>query len=444
MRTIVSGGWRTWVACSSLFAVRRDTDASLPAMIAPVVDAAWTAAHRDELVLADVRWYLDGRPGRAEYDRGPPARRGVRRARRLARRARDAAGGPPPAARPGACSRAGWRELGIGDARHRRGLRRPGRRGRRAAGVDAARDRPRGRAARRRHRAPGRARSRPSRPRRAPAAFTARPWPAEALASADDAADPANAVIDARQRERYLGEGPDPVDPRPGHIPGARSLPAREHLGEDGRLLARDELRRRFAAAGVDGSKPGRLLLRLRRHRLPQPDRARARRARHRAGCTPARGRSGARPDRPAATGEERMTVPPLSATELVAAYRAARAARRSRTPTPRSSGSRRSTATSTRSASSTPTPRWPTRARPRRAGAAASPPARSTACRSASRTCWSRAAGRRCAARARSTRPARGRTTRRSSPRCAARAPCCPARRRRPSWAGRASPTAR
>src|SRR3712207_9424156 len=39
-------------------------------MIAPVVDAAWTAEHRGEIVLADVRWYLDGRPGRAEYERG--------------------------------------------------------------------------------------------------------------------------------------------------------------------------------------------------------------------------------------------------------------------------------------------------------------------------------------------------------------------------------------
>ena len=39
-------------------------------MIAPVVDAAWTADHLDEVVLADVRWYLDGRPGRDEYDAG--------------------------------------------------------------------------------------------------------------------------------------------------------------------------------------------------------------------------------------------------------------------------------------------------------------------------------------------------------------------------------------
>ncbi len=63
-------------------------------------------------------------------------------------------------------------------------------------------------------------------------------------------------MIDARQRERYAGAGPDPVDPRPGHIPGARSLPAREHLGPDGRLLDRAELRERFAAAGVDGERP--------------------------------------------------------------------------------------------------------------------------------------------------------------------------------------------
>ena len=59
-----------------------------------------------------------------------------------------------------------------------------------------------------------------------------------------------NVVIDARERERYLGEH-EPVDPRPGHIPGARSVPAREHLDEEQRLLPAHELRRRFEAAGV-------------------------------------------------------------------------------------------------------------------------------------------------------------------------------------------------
>jgi thiosulfate/3-mercaptopyruvate sulfurtransferase len=88
-------------------------------------------------------------------------------------------------------------------------------------------------------------------PARPPARFTAVPWPAERLASADDAADPANVVLDARQRERYLGEQ-DPIDPRSGHIPGALSLPCREHLDATGRFLPVDELRRRFAAAGVE------------------------------------------------------------------------------------------------------------------------------------------------------------------------------------------------
>jgi thiosulfate/3-mercaptopyruvate sulfurtransferase len=35
-------------------------------------------------------------------------------------------------------------------------------------------------------------------------------------------------------------------------MPGARSLPTREHLGADGRLQDVAELRRRFAAVGID------------------------------------------------------------------------------------------------------------------------------------------------------------------------------------------------
>jgi thiosulfate/3-mercaptopyruvate sulfurtransferase len=102
---------------------------------------------------------------------------------------------------------------------------------------------------------------------RAPAAFTASEWPADALASieevaaasaatlgssGDDAApeDAASVpvLIDARPRGRYLGE-PDAVDPRAGHIPGARSVPCRENLDEAGRILPTEELRARF---GVD------------------------------------------------------------------------------------------------------------------------------------------------------------------------------------------------
>ena len=53
-----------------------------------------------------------------------------------------------------------------------------------------------------------------------------------------------------------LLQQPDPVDPRSGHIPGARSLSARDNVGADGRLLPRDELRDRFATAGIGPESP--------------------------------------------------------------------------------------------------------------------------------------------------------------------------------------------
>jgi thiosulfate/3-mercaptopyruvate sulfurtransferase len=85
-------------------------------------------------------------------------------------------------------------------------------------------------------------------PAPAPARFTPKPWPAERLATIEDAADPANDVIDARQRERYRGES-EPVDPRAGHIPGARSVPCRENLDDGGRFLPVEELRERLGVA---------------------------------------------------------------------------------------------------------------------------------------------------------------------------------------------------
>ena len=39
-------------------------------MIGPVVSLAWWQRHRDQVVLADVRWYLDGRSGRDAYNAG--------------------------------------------------------------------------------------------------------------------------------------------------------------------------------------------------------------------------------------------------------------------------------------------------------------------------------------------------------------------------------------
>ncbi len=91
---------------------------------------------------------------------------------------------------------------------------------------------------------------------RPPATFTARPWPAKRIATIDEvAARPPGVVLDARSHERYLG-GPDDLDPRAGHVPGARSLSCRENVDAGGRLLPPKELRRRLRAAGVEETTP--------------------------------------------------------------------------------------------------------------------------------------------------------------------------------------------
>ncbi len=99
--------------------------------------------------------------------------------------------------------------------------------------------------------------------RRSPALFTPRPWPSERLADIDEVASagqslvvpasaPGDVLLDARPAERYAG-APDALDPRAGHVPGAVSLPAREHVDADGRLLPVEDLRERFTASGVTG-----------------------------------------------------------------------------------------------------------------------------------------------------------------------------------------------
>lgn len=70
--------------------------------------------------------------------------------------------------------------------------------------------------------------------------------------------EPGTVLLDARLGERYRGES-EPVDPRAGHIPGARSAPWKGNLGADGRLLPPDRLRRRFAE--LDAEEPGRVIV---------------------------------------------------------------------------------------------------------------------------------------------------------------------------------------
>ncbi len=83
-----------------------------------------------------------------------------------------------------------------------------------------------------------------------------RPWPTEAIVEADEAASYAAAggvLADSRAGERYRGEV-EPIDPRAGHVPGAINLPFAANLREDGTFKSPEELRERFEAAGVDQS----------------------------------------------------------------------------------------------------------------------------------------------------------------------------------------------
>ncbi len=64
-------------------------------------------------------------------------------------------------------------------------------------------------------------------------------------------------VLDARAAGRFTGAVPEPrAGMRSGHIPGSASVPYTDLLHADGTFRPAAEVRDRFAAAGVDGSKP--------------------------------------------------------------------------------------------------------------------------------------------------------------------------------------------
>ena len=72
------------------------------------------------------------------------------------------------------------------------------------------------------------------------------------VVDADGAADLARegVLLDARAGARYRGET-EPVDPRAGHVPGAVSAPATDHLDASGRWLAPGALARHYTDLGV-------------------------------------------------------------------------------------------------------------------------------------------------------------------------------------------------
>jgi thiosulfate/3-mercaptopyruvate sulfurtransferase len=62
-------------------------------------------------------------------------------------------------------------------------------------------------------------------------------------------------LLDARASERYEGRV-EPIDPRAGHIPGAKSAPFAGNLAADGRFLAAEVLRARFEGLGAASAQP--------------------------------------------------------------------------------------------------------------------------------------------------------------------------------------------
>lgn len=224
-------------------------------MIEPVVDATFLDVH-PEAVVVDVRWYLDGRDGHAAFlESHLPGAVWVDLEQALAAHGLPATEGRHPFPTPDAFA-AAMGALGIGDgalvvAYDDAGGMTSGRLVAmlRMLGVDAAvldggltvwaaEGRP--------------VESGPTAPP-APARFTSRPWPAHRLASADEAlahAAAGGAVLDARAAERFTGEVAM-IDPRPGHVPGARNAPWASVLGPDGRMKSPDELRRHYAELGA-------------------------------------------------------------------------------------------------------------------------------------------------------------------------------------------------
>lgn len=89
-----------------------------------------------------------------------------------------------------------------------------------------------------------------------PGDFTVQPGGMPVL-DADAAAALARSgrLLDARAAERYRGDT-EPVDPRPGHVPGAINAPFAAHVGEDGRWRSAAELRDRFTRLGVRDGDP--------------------------------------------------------------------------------------------------------------------------------------------------------------------------------------------
>jgi thiosulfate/3-mercaptopyruvate sulfurtransferase len=212
----------------------------------PLVNAPWLAAHLADVRLVDVRWYLDGRSGRAAYEAGhlpgavwldidadlsdpasPEAGRHPLPSPERFAAALGAAGiapGTPVVAYDDAggsvAARLWWLLDALGEP---------------AAVLDGGL-------------AAWRGPLTTDLPEFEPVVREPRPWPADRFVTADELAADEAVVYDARTAQRYAAGDPA-IDPRPGHVPGAVSAPWAGNLAADGRFLPAEQLRARFSAA---------------------------------------------------------------------------------------------------------------------------------------------------------------------------------------------------
>jgi thiosulfate/3-mercaptopyruvate sulfurtransferase len=216
--------------------------------VGPFVDWDWCAGRFGRFVIVDTRWYLDGSSGKAAYDAGHvPDAVFVDLDLWLSGPASKEAG-RNPLPDPEVFAQ-GMREAGISDADIVVAYDDAG-------GVIAARIvwmlRSIGRTA---AVLDGGLASYPGEletkgPERPQGDFSARAWPEALLADISEASSDQYKVVDARNRDRFEGRQ-DPIDPRPGHIPGAVNVPCRENLDSSGRLIPVKQLRKNFGRAGI-------------------------------------------------------------------------------------------------------------------------------------------------------------------------------------------------
>lgn len=215
----------------------------------PFVDMEWLDSHRAEVVLVDIRWYLDGRSGRESYEAGHlPGAVFIDLDEWLAGPSSPQRGRHPLPAPGHFAEGMGMHGIsndsvvvaydddgGVIAARLVWMLRVTGHE---AALLDG------GLVAFEGELEAGPGSTPPS------GDFSPRDWPIANLATIDDVGDRQHVVLDARNRDRYEGVS-NQVDPRFGHVPGAHCVPCRENVDAFGHLRPVEELRATFEAAGV-------------------------------------------------------------------------------------------------------------------------------------------------------------------------------------------------